>query len=144
MYERLPSLLLACACATLFSACTSPAKSEASSLAQAVERYRQADNNLKSSTADALDKTPCSADDVCDTKRACTEAADPTARGLALKNEVEQGLAEVRAHKLDPDDPRARSLPDKLEEASRLLEKGHAALPSCTEKIMGLKRRYGI
>ena len=113
-------------------------------MVQAVERYRRADNAGKGSTADALDKTPCSVDDVCEAKRACTAVSDPTARALALKNEVEIGLAEMHAHKLEPDDPRARALPDKLDEAERLLTTGHDALPACDEKLMGLKRHYGI
>ncbi|WP_394838043.1 hypothetical protein LVJ94_14120 [Pendulispora rubella] len=125
-------------------ACANTGKVEAGSLSQAIERYRVADNSLKGSMAEALDHTPCSVVDVCETKRACLAVSGPTARALALKHQVEVGLAEVRAGKLEHDSPEARALPDKLDEAARLLEEGHAALPTCDEKLQALKRKYGI
>ncbi|WP_394821332.1 hypothetical protein [Pendulispora albinea] len=125
-------------------ACTNAGKAEAESLSTAIERYRTADNALKGSMAEALDKTPCTVTDVCETKRLCVAVSDPTARGLALKNEVERGLASVHTGKLAPDAPEARALPDKLDEAARLLERGHAALSECDDKLRAMKRHYGI
>ena len=136
--------MLPALCAVVLLACTSAGKSEAASLSVAVERYRMANNASKGGTADALDKTACSVPDVCETKRLCVAVSDPTSRALALKNEVERGLSDVRTGKLASDSPKARELPDKLEEAARLLEAGHAALPECDGKLMALKRHYGI
>jgi len=81
---------------------------------------------------------------VCETKRACSAVSEPTSRALTLKYEVERGLANVRAGKLAADSHEAQALPDKLEEAARLLEQGHAAVSDCDEKLTALKRRYGI
>jgi len=81
---------------------------------------------------------------VCAAKARCVEATTATAGALRLKQEAETVLDEVEAAKRPPDDPALRALPAKLDEASRLLKTGHEAMPSCDEKILVLRERYGL
>lgn len=145
--RRAPSIARYAAIA-LIAAAAGPAcrdtSREAASLVTAVERYRRAENVQKPAMAAALAAVPCEDADVCAAKAACVDASEPTAKGLALKAEVEAGLAAVKAGTLAPDDPAARELPPKLEEASRLLERGHAALEACDAKVLALKLRYHV
>lgn len=119
-------------------------KSEAAVLQRAVERYRQADNLLRPAAADALAETPCSVPEICAAKDACVAAAGPTAQALRLKQEVERGIEAIQSGTLTPTDPQAQTFPGKLDEASTLLDRGHAALTACDEKMLDLKRRHGL
>lgn len=134
--------VLATLCAAA-SACDGASR-EAASVVTAVERYRRAENAEKPAMATALAAVPCSDAEVCAAKTACVGASEPTARGLTLKAEVEAGLAALKAGTLAPDAPAARELPEKLEEASRLLDRGHAALEACDAKVLALKLKYRV
>ncbi len=91
-----------------------------------------------------LQQVACTDRDVCRAKEACLAHAEPTVAGLKLKSDVHAGLAELEAKRLQPDAETARALPGKLEEASRMLDKGHAALGGCDERVMALKVKFGI
>jgi hypothetical protein len=110
----------------------------------AVDRFRHADNAAKPGLAPGVDGVGCSATDVCEAKRACTAAIDPTARALAIKNEVEQRLGDIQRGALDPHSPEASALPGRLDEATKLLEEGKAKMPDCERKLTDLKVQYGV
>ena len=134
-------LLLA---ALVLSACSNGARREAASLASAVERYRHAENIQKPAEAATIASVACSDHDVCDAKAACLAMSEPTSKGLALKVEVEHGLKDLEAKRITPESPAAHALAQKLEDSSRLLEKGRAALPACDEKVLALRLKYAL
>jgi hypothetical protein len=130
--------------ALAIAACTASAKPEAASLVAAVDRFRQAENAEKPARLVDIEGAACADKEVCGAKQACLAYARPTVEGLKLKNEVQQGLADLDQKKLDPDAGAARALPAKLEDASRALDRGHASLMDCDSKVMGLRVKYGI
>jgi hypothetical protein len=138
------SVTLAALAGLALGACAPSAKREAASLVAAVDRYRQAEPAGKGSTAPAIAAVECKDADVCATKAACVAAADPTARGYALKAEVETSLADLQAGKITRDEATARELPRKLDDASRLLDQGQAALGDCDAKVIALRLKYGL
>jgi len=109
-----------------------------------VDQFHRASNEDRPSRADALAVVSCADKEVCAAKAACLEATRPTAEALRLKHEAEAVLAEVEGGRTSPLDPVLKALPTKLDRASRLLEKGHVAMPSCDEKILVLRERYGL
>ncbi len=119
-------------------------KREAAVVVNAIDRYREAENNRKPELADALAALPCSDAEVCATKKACVAASDPTARGLRLQKEVEQGLADITSGKLKKDDPAARALSTKLDESNRLREQGDQALDECNRQVTALRIKYEL
>jgi hypothetical protein len=129
--------------ALLVAACTPSAKGETSALASAVDRWRHAEGPGKESAAQAVGAVACSERQVCDARQACVAAIEPTSRALALKDEVAARLAEVEARRLAPDSPAARALPDKLDEAQRLLEEGRAHMADCDAKLAALAVAFG-
>lgn len=138
------SVRLACTLlAASLCACASP-KPEAAAVINAVDRFRRAENPQKPAAADALDAVACSDPEVCAAKDACAKSARATAKGLKLKNEVERGLADVESGKLAKDDPAAQALQGKLLESMSANDEGHRLLPACDDKILTLKRKYGL
>ena len=129
--------------AVALAAC-SPGKREAASLVAAVDRYRRAEMGAKGPLADAIDAAPCTDEEVCAAKTACVASARPTARGAALKAEVEASLADLRAGKLTQDQAASRDLPGKLDLAGRLLDEGHVKLSACDAQITALRLKYGL
>jgi hypothetical protein len=128
--------LLACACA-------SP-KPEAAALVAAVDRFHRASNDDRPARADALERLPCADKAVCDARKECVAATGATAQALRLKHEAESFLAEVQASGRPPDEQALRALPGKLDEATRLLGVGRAAMPGCDRRILVLRERYGL
>jgi hypothetical protein len=136
--KRGPWLLLALA------ACAPSAKREAASLVAAVDRYRQAELAGKGAAAPAIAAVACQDPEVCAAQRACVASADPTVQGYALKAEVEASLADLQAGKISRDEATARGLPQKLDQASRLLGQGQAALGDCDAKVVALRLKYAL
>lgn len=136
------TLKLALVCALLSSCATD--KKEARALATAVERFRLASDLEKGAAAAQIATVACTDPAVCDAKQSCMTASDATAKGLGLKAEVEHLLGEVQAKRLAPDDPAAKTLPDKLDDADRLLKAGHHDMKACDEKVIALKLKYGV
>ncbi|MEO6420621.1 MAG: hypothetical protein ABIP39_14500 [Polyangiaceae bacterium] len=134
--------VFAAACALLVSCATD--KKEARALSTAIERFRLASDAEKGAAATQIAAVECTDAAVCEAKQACVAASDATAKGLALKAEVERLLADVQAKRLAPDDPSAKALPDKLDDADRLLKAGHRDMKACDEKVMALKLKYGV
>ena len=122
----------------------SPGKREAASLVAAVDRYRRAEMNAKGPLADLIEVAPCTDTEVCAAKAACVASARPTAKGSALKAEVESSLADLHAGKLTQAQASSRDLGAKLDEASRLLDEGHAKLSACDAEITALRLKYGL
>jgi hypothetical protein len=127
--------------AAALPACTDSAKREAAALTEAVDRFSRSSGTAQ---VDAVNAVACTDDRVCEAKRICMEALDPTARALVLKDEVGQKLADLEAARLAPDSVVARELPGKLDEASRLLTKGHSKMHECDAKLTDLKLTYGF
>jgi len=136
----LAGVVLSCACC----ACANAGKREAASLVDAVDHFRRADDATKATLAPSVDGVGCSAADVCEAKRACAAAIDPTARALALKSEVELRYADIERGTLDAHSPEASALAVKLDEATRLLQEGRARMPDCERLLTDLKARYGV
>ncbi len=143
MTDRTLKPALLCALLVSFSACATD-KKEARALATAVERFRIAGDLEKGAAATQIAGVACMDPAVCDAKQVCVTASEATAKGLALKSEVEQLLGDVQAKRLSPDDPSAKALPDKLDEADRLLKAGHRDMKACDEKVIALKLKYGV
>jgi hypothetical protein len=129
--------------ALALAGCAGPGKREAAALTEAVDRFRDANDASRSAKADALAAVPCSDARVCDAKQACVAAIEPTARALALKDEVARKLADLEAARLAPDSSEAQALPLKLDEASRLLREGHKKMDECDTKLAELRVAYG-
>jgi hypothetical protein len=129
--------------ALLLAGCAS-GKQEASSLVAAVDRFHRAENADKPDREAAIAQVVCADKEVCEAKRLCDAAARSTAAGLRLKAEVEKGLAAIEKGTLAKTDDAAKALPDKLDEAGRLLGEGHAGMPACDQKILALRGRYGL
>jgi hypothetical protein len=142
MMRAVRVLPAALALATVVLGCANDARTQTSSLSTAVARYHLADNPEKPGAAEGIARVACTEADVCAAKTACVEGSAATVKGLALKAEVESVLAEVTAHKIAKDDPRASALFGKLDEGKRLLEEGHAKLETCDTLLAALKRNH--
>ena len=126
------------------AACTSGARQEAAQVAEAMDRFRKADNATKPSKVGTLRAVKCSVTDVCQARDACLASAEATAKSLSLKSEVEQALVKIDAGTLSKESPEAKGLALKLDETSTLLDEGYKALPACDDQIMALKRKYAF
>jgi hypothetical protein len=136
MRRGLPLLVLACS----LGACAGSARRESAALADAVDRYRRADNGSRASQGQAVLAIVCTAAEVCAAKQACLAAIDPTTRALALKDEVAARLADIQAKRLSPAAPEADALPSKLDEAERLLHEGRTKMADCDAKLVKLAK----
>ena len=117
-------------------------KDEARALTKAVDAFRTAPNDKKPELADALEKVPCTDADVCAVKDACTKSAVPTAKGIRLQKEAEQGLADLKAGKLAAGSAEAKGLQAKVDLANQESEKGLNALEDCDNRVTRLKVKY--
>ncbi len=117
------------------------AKREAAALTEAVDRFSKVSGQAQ---AKAVDDVSCTDERVCEAKRACVAAIDPTARALALKDEVAAKLADIEAARLAPDAAAAEELPGKLDAATRSLREGHSKMHECDTKLTDLKLTYGF
>jgi hypothetical protein len=129
---------------SLTAACTSPGKREAAGLAEVVDRYRRAENAAKGGPAEAVVSFPCTDADVCSTKQACMAAISPTVRALALKDDVAARLADIENKRTAADSVEAQGLPQKLDEAERLLREGHAKMGACESSLATLRLSKGL
>jgi hypothetical protein len=137
-------VLAACVCALVgLAGCSGSAKRESASLLAAMDLYERADNASKGVQAQAFAGVACSAPQVCDAKRACLAAITPTARALALKDEVSARIDDLQAKRLSPDAPEAQGLPAKLDLATKLLNEGREKMPDCEKKLADLRIASG-
>lgn len=125
-----------CALLVLLATCS---RGEARSVIEAVDRYRKAPTDQQPPLADALEKVPCSDDEVCAAKDACVKSASATAKGIRKRQDVERTLAEVVDGSLSKTDPRATKSYADLDESDRLMKEGKDALPACDEKLTTLR-----
>jgi hypothetical protein len=119
-------------------ACTASAKRETAALADAVDRYRRAENGRKASQGQAVLAVTCTDPAVCAAKQACLAAIDATTQALSLKDEVAARLVDIQAKRLAPDAPEADALPAKLDQAERLLHEGRTKMADCDAKLAAL------
>ena len=129
--------------AVVCAACSGSVKRETASLVAAVDLYERADGASKQAQAQAVAGVACSVAQVCDAKRACLAAIGPTARALALKDEVSARVEDLQAKRLTPDSPEAQALPGKLDLATQLLTEGRARMPDCEKKLADLRIASG-
>ena len=131
--------------AALLVACTGAGKHEAAALTDAVDRFRAANSEAsRTATVESLTALACSDAKVCDAKRTCVEAIEPTAMALSLKDQVTLKLGDLEAARLAPDASEAQALPAKLDEASRLLREGHKKMDECDTKLTDLRVTFGF
>ena len=119
------------------------AKRESAALTEAVDRYRNADDAAKSERAQAVLALACTDATVCDVKRVCMAAIEPTTKALELKNEVAQRLNDVDQKKLPADSPEVAALPEKLDEATRMLQDGRTKMADCDKRLAELRVQFG-
>jgi len=124
-------------------ACTDTGKRETAILTAAVDGYRRADSASKPTQATRVAAVACTDERVCDAKRACVAAIDPTTRALSLKDEVEQSVRDIEAKRISVDSPAARVLPAKLGEAEALLNDGRQKMSTCDRKLAELEVKIG-
>jgi hypothetical protein len=122
----------------------SHAKEEARALVGAVDAYRMADNAHKGSAASAIETIDCTDAEVCAAKDACLKSARPTAKGLAIKDQVAKKFDDLEARRIAADADIAQTLPGQLDEASRLMAEGHDALAVCDQRVTALRMKHGI
>jgi hypothetical protein len=135
---------LALAAAGAFGlACTGAGKREAASLAEAVDRYRRADDASKDVLGREVAAVACTEARVCEAKQACLAAIEPTTRALLLKDEVASRLGDLEHKRLAPDSPEALALPGKLDDAERLLAEGRTQMALCDAKLAELRVAFG-
>jgi len=137
-------VVLILAAAVGLGGCTSGARQEAAQVAEAMDRFRKADNASKPAMVGTLRAVKCTATDVCKARDACLASADATAKSLRLKSEVEQALVALDAGTLSRESSQAQGLALKLDETTTLLDEGFAALPACDDQILALKRKYAF
>jgi hypothetical protein len=118
----------------LLAACH--AKEEARMVVTAIDAYRAASNDDKPARADALDKVPCTDDQVCAVKAVCTKSADATAKGLRLQQEIQSAVKDGGADRTE--------MENKWKEANNNLAMGYGLLEDCRTKTQALRERYGI
>jgi hypothetical protein len=139
---RLAALVALVACLV---ACGNPARREATSLTEAVDRYRQAtDGPSRQVQSEAVAAVACTDVRVCDAKQACVAAIEPTVRSLALKDEVIRRLDDLEHKRLDPASPEAQALPGKLDEAEQLLKDGRTRMTVCDARLRDLRVSLGV
>lgn len=119
-------------------------KREASTLVDAVDRYRRAEGPSKAALGEAVSAVACTDARVCDAKRACLAAIVPTTQALTLKDEVSRRLVELEQQRLAPDSPEAQALPGKLDDAERLLKDGRARMTDCDARLTDLRVAFGV
>ena len=125
-----------------FAGCSNSTKGEAASLVAAVDRFRRADFAGKPALLGPLQAVECTDKEVCAAKSACVAHAEPLVESIRTKNEVDLRMQNADAEPLDPE---ARgALIRKLDQASRLLDKGRTAQGACDEKILQLRVKYGV
>jgi hypothetical protein len=138
-----PTTVAMLGCAYALAACDGGARREATTLTDAVDRYRRASDASKAAARDAVAAVACTDSRVCDAKQACVAAIEPTTRALALKDEVSRRLGDLEQKRLAPDSPEAQALPGKLDEAELLLKDGRAKMAICDARLTDLRVAFG-
>lgn len=128
----------------LLSGCDGAERRDAETVVIAVTRFRTADNASTPAAVEALRGTPCVAADTCKAREVCLAAGEATSKALRLKADVEKSLAALEKGAIAKDSPEAQSLPQKLDEAEKLLKQGHDGLTACDENVQALKRKHRI
>jgi hypothetical protein len=140
--HRPPSVSVLVACCAL--SCAPGAKHQAATLLGAVDRFRDAADEVKAERARAVVAVRCDDATVCSAKRACEEAIVPSARAWELKGEISLRIRDIRGGRLAADSPRASELLDELHEAERLLGEGRSKMPECERLLAQLRVTFAL
>lgn len=120
------------------------ARRETSVLYEAVDRYRSASDAAKLTRGQAVAAVECTVASVCDVKRVCLAAIDPTTRALQLKDEVARRVGDIeKNHPEGVSSSETEVLSGKLDEAARLLEAGRLKMSDCERRLIDLRVRSG-
>lgn len=138
------ALALALALAIPLAGCDSAEKKDAQVVVDAIRRFRQAQTEDIPVLVEALKATECKFEDSCAAKRECLKTGEPTAKAIKLKAKAERVLADIDSGKVDTTSADALTVLTGLDEASKLLKEGQAAIPACDESVEALKRKYGF
>lgn len=138
------AVALPLALALPLAACDGSARQEADSVVRATERFRRAENAEKPAVIHDLRATRCSAADVCRARKECLAYAEPTVQALLLKTEVQNGLGRLEKDAMAKDSDEAKALPQKLDDAQRLLKEGIDHLDACDREIQALRRAHRL
>ncbi|MDP9034810.1 MAG: hypothetical protein M3O50_08375, partial [Myxococcota bacterium] len=124
--------------------CAASSKGEATRLLRAVDHFRHVPDAAKTDEARAIASLACTDPKVCEAKRVCVAALEPTARALFLKEDVASRVRDIEQARLAPNAPEAQRLPAELDEAERLLRDGRDRMPECERKLTDLSVDYGV
>lgn len=128
----------------LVAACDSAERKDAQIVVEAIRRFRQAQTEDIPVLVDALKGTECKFEDSCAAKRECLKTGEPTAKAIKLKANAERVLAGIDSGKVETSSAEALTVLTGLDEASKLVKEGQAAIPACDESVEALKRKYGF
>lgn len=128
----------ACLLVLVLVACNSAARTETQQLVTAVDRFRKAENAAKPSHVDAIKNSPCTDSEVCAARATCLESAEATAKGLSLTSQAGALMKTVT-----PGDDTA-PIERMLDDAKKSNEAGRKKLDDCDDRLIALKRKYGV
>jgi hypothetical protein len=126
------------------AACDSAERKDAQLVLDAIRRFRQAQAEDIPPLVEALKATPCKFDDACKAKSECLKTGEPTAKAIKLKANAERVLNGIDSGKVDTTSTDALTVLTGLDEASKLLKEGQAAIPACDEAVDAMKRKYSL
>jgi hypothetical protein len=136
--------LSALALALGVTACDSAERKDAQVVVEAIRRFRQAQTDDIPPLVEALKATECKFEDSCKAKQECLKTGEPTAKAIKLKANAERVLAGIDAGKIETTSADALSVLTGLDDATKLLKDGQAAIPACDESVEALKRKYSL
>jgi hypothetical protein len=116
---------------------------EARRLAETIDRFRVSENAQKPAQLAAVKAAGCGDKVICDTKAKCLEMAEPIAQAIVLEAEVHEKMDLLEAGKLPKTAPEVIALPQKLDEADRLLDVGKKAIAACDQALVAMKQHVG-
>ena len=124
----------------LVAGCDAAAKRETEQLANAVERFRRAENAEKPGLVGGIRDTACTDAEVCQARATCLASAEATSKGLTTSAEAKQAIGAMKTY----DEVSAKALEQRLDEAKKDLDEGMAKLRECDDQLMALKRKHHV
>lgn len=112
-------------------------KEESRAVGSAVEALIAAPNEQKSAALAALERTPCSVELVCETKRTCADAFRPLVRAVAIKDEVRAAMRAPGAA------ASADALRARVDEADALVKETATKHDLCLAKKAAMLQKLG-
>ncbi|MCS6899965.1 MAG: hypothetical protein RMJ98_14425 [Myxococcales bacterium] len=134
-----PSLILASMLSLPLLACgqEQARRQEAAQITDAIDALIMADRKARQPLLDRLRATPCSLPEVCEARRACTDAFAPAVEAARLQAEARALLDEQR-----PD--LTAQVDARLSQAERLQEKARFLQERCISATTHLRQNYRL